>query len=267
MSKIMTKNIYNKFGKDYHQQEKDPGKTFSKRFIVNPAMTFLIKDIVKNKKVLDLACGAGVFTRKLSSWGAKVVGLDISKTLIEIARNENSAIQFYIADAIKTPFKNSQFDIISSSLLVHYIKNIKLLFNEVSRMLKKRGLFIFSIRHPMTEVLKKIEINDKREYVLIPYFHNKKYTWNMLKRFETISYKCDLKKIMNSAVEDGIKGMEMVNYHHTFGNIINCLNDSGFVIERLLEPKPSKRSEKYNKKDYSRTSKYPSFCVIKARKI
>lgn len=237
------KNIYDKFGKDYHQRDKNPSKAFCKQFIVIPAMTSFIRDMVRSKKVLDLACGSGTFTRNLASWGAKVIGLDFSKILIEIASKENPSIKFCVGDARKIPFKNLQFDIISSSLMVHYVKNIKLLFNEVSRILKKRGLFIFSIHHPISEILKKIEINGKRVFLLMPYFHKNKYTWNM------------------------IKGMEMISYHHTFENIINSLNDAGFVIERLLEPNPPKRSEKYNKKSYDRTSKYPSFCIIKARKI
>lgn len=261
------KNIYDKFGKDYHQRDKVLGRAFCKQFIVVPAMTFLIRDIVRNKKVLDLACGAGFFTRNLSSRGAEVIGLDFSKTLIEIACKENPRIKFCVGDARKTPFKNSQFDIISSNLMVHYIKNIKLLFNEVSRILKKRGLFIFSIHHPISQIFKKIEINGKQEFLLTPYFHSKKYTWNMLKGIEMISYDRTFKNIISSHVDVGIKGMEMISYHHTFENTINCLNSAGFVIERLLEPKPPKRAEKYNKESYDRTSKYPSFCIIKARKI
>ncbi len=127
-------------------------------------------------------------------------------------------------------------------------------------------LFIFSIHHPISEILKQIEINGRQAFLLTPYFHNKKYSWNMLTGVDLISYGRPFKNIMNSRVNKGLKGMQMISYHHTFENIIGCLNGAGFVIERLLEPKPPKRAEKYNKKRHERTSKFPSFCIIKARK-
>ena len=171
-----------------------------------------------------------------------VTGLDISGNLIEIAKKENPKIKFYVGNAAKSPFKNSQFNLVSSSLMVHYFKNLKPLFKEVSRILKKKGFFVFSMHHPIMEISGKLNVKGIKGSLLKPYFHNNKYLWTLHKK------------------------INLVSYHHTLENIINSLNDSGFVIERILEPKASEKTKKINKKMYYRTNLRPSFLIIKARK-
>jgi ubiquinone/menaquinone biosynthesis C-methylase UbiE len=238
-----TRNIYNKFGKAYHEKRTIPSKNFWNEFIEMPAMERLLKSEVKNKEVLDLGCGSGIFTSKLQLWGAKAVGSDLSKALIEIARKSYPKLSFFVEDAQKTSFKNSRFDIVSSSLMVHYIKNLDKLFGEVSRILKKDGVFVFSIHHPTNEIVKKIKLGNVTEYALSDYFNTDKYTWNML------------------------EGMDMISYHHTFEDISTALFKAGFVIELILEPKPDKSSKSIDEKAHSRTSKCPSFAIIKAKKV
>ncbi len=237
-----TRNIYNKFGKKYRAKRLVPNTNFWNEFIEIPAMENLLKRIVKNKEVLDLGCGSGMFTYKLKRFGAHVVGADLSKTLITIAKRDYPGIKFYVSDAQKTTFKKNSFNIVSSSLMIHYIKDLKLLFREVSRILRKNGQFVFSFHHPLNEITKKIKIDEKTEYILSPYFNNNKYTWQML------------------------EGMEMISYHHTFENIIRALSQAGFDTELIVEPQPKRNSKKYDPKSYDRTINYPSFCIIKARK-
>jgi ubiquinone/menaquinone biosynthesis C-methylase UbiE len=238
-----TKRMYDKFGQEYHKKRLAPHNSFWNEFIEFPAMESILKGMVKNKKVLDLGCGSGIFTRKLQIYGAKIIGFDLSKTLIDIARKDYPKIQFYVGDAQKTPFRKNSFEIVSSSLMIHYIKNLNPLFKEVNRILCKNGAFVFSFHHPLNEVMTKIRIEKKITYSIKPYFNNDKYTWSML------------------------DGMNMISYHHTFENISKALSNAGFVIELIIEPQPVKNSKKYDPKSYERTVKYPSFMIIKARKV
>ncbi|MDO8528463.1 MAG: methyltransferase domain-containing protein [Nanoarchaeota archaeon] len=243
----MNKNerAYNKFAEQYHKDLLNSETNFWHKFVEKPAMMSLLKGNIKNKEVLDLGCGSGIFTKRLSSMGVDITGLDLSESLINIARRENPKIKFYVGNAKKTPFKKIQFDVITSSLMVHYVKDLNALFKEVSRILKKRGLFIFSMHHPVMEVTERLKINGKKSKIIQfnKYFHNNKYEWTLH------------------------KSANLISYHHTFENIVNSLNDSGFVVERLLETRAPKSSEKINKKVYDRTNMRPSFLVIKARKI
>jgi ubiquinone/menaquinone biosynthesis C-methylase UbiE len=234
-----TRNIYNKFSEEYHKHISNPENLWH-HYIEKPVMVSILKKIVKNKKVLDLGCGSGTFTKKIYLMGAKVIGLDVSKKLIEIARKDNPKIKFYVGDAKKTPFKKSEFDVVSSSLMIHYFKELNPLFREVSKVLKKNVYFVFSMHHPVMEVSSKLK---RKESLLKPYFRNNKYNW-----------------ILNEK-------MKMIAYHHTFEMIINSLNDTGFVVERLYETKSPKKIKKINKKIYEKATIRPSFLIIKARKI
>jgi ubiquinone/menaquinone biosynthesis C-methylase UbiE len=207
-----------------------------------PAMTKLVKPIVKNKKVLDMGCGSGIFTKCIKTWGADVVGCDISKNMITIAKQENPQLKFIVCNAEKTPFKNSEFDVVASGLMLHYLKDLRPAFREVSRILKKDGTFVFSLTHPIAEFSERLVINGKNMFVLQPYFNNDSYSWPMM------------------------DGMKLIYYHHTLENIINTLNDCGFVVERLIETQPTKEFKKYDAKMYDRNSKFPSFMVVKVRK-
>ena len=241
---LKTKNAYNKAAKQYHEHLRNPKTNFYHKYIEKQAMISILKSVVKNKDVLDLGCGSGVFTKKVYSMGTKsMVGLDISEGLINIAKKENPRIKFYIGNASKTPFKNSQFDLITSSLMIQYLKNLEPAFKEVSRILKKGGFFIFSISHPLVGLLSKIKIKNKKRMCIEPYFQNRRVVWEIA------------------------DGAEVVDYQHTFESIIEPLVNSGFIIEKSIEPRPPKKSEKVNKEIFERTSNYPSVLIIKARKV
>lgn len=79
---------------------------------------------VKGRTVLDLACGEGKFTRIIKQRGARhVIGVDISKKMIEFARsaeNENPlGVEYIICDVTELG-RIGSFDIISASFLLNY---------------------------------------------------------------------------------------------------------------------------------------------------
>jgi SAM-dependent methyltransferase len=240
-----TKKVYNKHAEMYHKRISSKDNIWHK-YIEKPAMISLFKDEIKGKSVLDLGCGSGPFVKKLFSLGAKKVkGIDLSEELIKIAIKENPKVDFVVGDAKKTPYKNEEFDLIVSSLMAHYFKDLKPLFKEVSRILKKNGIFVFSMHHPLMEVSGRLKVKIKgiKGDLLRPYFHNNKYTWTLNEK------------------------MKMIAYHHTFEMIINSLNDSGFVIERVLEPVAPEIVKKIRRSTYERTRKRPSILMVKARKM
>ncbi len=203
----------------------------------------LLKKEVSGKKVLDLGCGSGIYTRVLADWGAKVAGMDNSRTMIALAKQENPGIPFHKGNALRMPYQDKSFDIVYSAMLVHYLKHLRPLFREISRILKKDGLFVFSFHHPVHECLERKTQKGKTVFTLSPYFHNQSYRWKM------------------------IGNMELISFHHTFETVINTLNDAGFVIQRLVEPRPPVSSQKIDPRSYQFTKDYPSFCAIKAVKI
>jgi 2-polyprenyl-3-methyl-5-hydroxy-6-metoxy-1,4-benzoquinol methylase len=117
---------------------------------------------VKNKKILDVGCGIGSLSFYLAKRGANVIGIDLSKNLIEFckkeAQKEELTIEFKEMNAQIPDFEDESFDIIVGSRIVHHLPNIELFFKECKRLLKKKGYIAF------IEPLKKnliVELNRK----------------------------------------------------------------------------------------------------------
>ncbi len=237
------KNAYNSKSKEYHNKVISVEKSVWKDLLEIPFKK-LLKGIIQNKNVLDLGCGSGVKTTKLLKFKPKtIVGIDISDKLIAIAKKNSPEIDFYIGDAQKTPFNSSRFDVISSELVLHYFKDLRPLLKEMNRILKKKGIFVFSIHHPIYETIRRKKEGNKSRYLLRPYYNKNLYRWHML------------------------DGMELISYHHTFEEIFYSLKESGFIIEELIEPHKLKMGRKYKNNEIDRATKYPSFLIIQTRKL
>ena len=62
---------------------------------------------------LDVACGSGKLTAelaKLAGQGGRVVGLDFSAQMLEVARRDHAGIEFIEGDALSLPFDGASFD-------------------------------------------------------------------------------------------------------------------------------------------------------------
>jgi ubiquinone/menaquinone biosynthesis C-methylase UbiE len=119
--------------------------------IEHPTMLSLLPSI-KNKIILDLGCGFGDFSLKLSKQGAlEVIGVDISSNMIKVAESKVSGenVQFIKRAIEDFDFESEKFDIVVSSLTFHYILDLNRLFADIYSCLKKCGYLVFSIEHPM----------------------------------------------------------------------------------------------------------------------
>lgn len=117
---------------------------------------------VKGKKVLDVGCGIGSLAFYLAQKGANVMGIDLSRNLIEYCREQSKilglSIEFKVMNAQIPDFEDESFDIILGSRIIHHLPDIGLFFNRCKRLLKKKGFIAF------IEPLKKnpiVELNRK----------------------------------------------------------------------------------------------------------
>jgi toxoflavin synthase len=79
---------------------------------------------VEGKRVLDVACGEGHFTRLLRNAGAvDVVGIDISERMIELAREQEArqplGIEYRVEDA-RAVAEHADFDLVAGAWLLVY---------------------------------------------------------------------------------------------------------------------------------------------------
>lgn len=95
-------------------------------------------------KILDIGCGTGKLTQELSQQflHSKVMGLDISEGMSKLTKARG--IEAIAADAQALPFSNGTFDLVVSNAAYQWVSNLPLAFKEAQRVLKEKGIFIFS---------------------------------------------------------------------------------------------------------------------------
>ncbi len=125
--------------------EKD---TYQEKVIL-PALERLCSSF-KGKRILDLACGQGYFSRALRNIGADVIGVDISSELIDLARTHSpKEIVFHVSSAHDLSFiPSASIDAAVSVLALQNINDLSKVFTEVKRVLKSSGVFMVILNHP-----------------------------------------------------------------------------------------------------------------------
>lgn len=245
---IDTKKNYDKIAKIYHsfRTERYPQGWFYNELLEMPTTLKLLGN-VKGKKILDLGCGTGIYSKLLTKKGAKIKGIDISNKMIEIARKENSNVEFIVGGIEKLPYKNNEFDIVLSALVLEHVKNWSKILREVNRVLKKGGLFVFSIENPVINATKGIRYHNKDFRIVKDYFK------------ESL-------RISKWQMGGEVGGIYMKRYHKTYGTIVKLLVKNGFELVDYEDARPLKKAKKLFPKDYRITNVLPYFCTWKWKK-
>ena len=206
---------------------------------------------VKEKKILDLGCGYGENDKYCRDLGAKeILGIDISEHMIKIAEKNNTDenIKYKVMAMEDISKIKEKFDIVISSLAFHYVKDYEKLIKDIYNLLNDNGILIFSIDHPL-RIASKFEPWMKKNYTEI----NGK--WFLL---------------VSDYNREGIRekewnGVMVKKYHRNFSSLINGLVNSGFKIDKILEPIPDEESIKIIPK-YINQYDRPYFLFIRAKK-
>lgn len=230
------RTIYNEIAELYHKKRLTPEDSTWNDLLEVPAMEAMLRPLVQGKRVLDLGCGTGLLTRTINDWGGHVRGIDISEEMIRLAREQNPKLEFVVGRSDNLPFDDGEFDIVASSLVMHYLKDLLPTFKEVSRILVSGGRFIFSMHHPFSGFYSKGKSAENSTGTPDPYFHNESYYWRMC-------------------------GRDILSFHHTFEDIIRSLKESGFSVRDMVECRPEAGLQG-SFDDFQFTSKYPTFCVF-----
>jgi len=104
---------------------------------------------VRGKTVLDVGCGTGLYSIRLSESGADVTAVDISLKMIEIARRKAQVRGQYIwydeADMAKLPYENRTFDMVVSITALEFAVDPLLALMEMARVLRPGGKLVVGV--------------------------------------------------------------------------------------------------------------------------
>ena len=248
-------NEYDKYAKE-RQEKLLKGTSKPHRFAEKPMMFSMLSNLT-GKKVLLLGCGTGEETKMLESFGAvDMIGIDLSEESIRIAKETYPNYEFIVGDMHKLPFDNESFDYVYSSLTIHYSDKPNLVYDEIYRILKNNGQFLFSIGHPMRWSSANVEVNGKKYKII----GNEDYYENG-------------ERVFGNYLTFGL-------HKHLFGSESNplefytgspsmhfkLLRKSGFLVEDFSESKCTEECKDYDVRYYNIYSEIPQFMAFLTRK-
>ncbi len=208
-----------------------------------PAMRSLLPPLAA-KRVLDLGCGFGKMCRyAIDSGAAIVVGVDISAKMLARSDTADARISYVRCAVEDLGFAPASFDVVVSSLTLHYVERFDSVCANVKSWLVPGGAFVFSVEHPMVTAFRMgayLERNGEKEHWLID------------------NYKLEGIRHTQWFTDDVIK------YHRSVETYVNTLIDNGFAIVRLLEPEATD-DEIRKRPELREESRRPTFMMISAR--
>ncbi len=98
------------------------------------------------ERILDLGCGAGRLADSLSGCAAQVVGIDVSESMISVARRQPHApnVGYCVMDATRSALKPASFDAVVSLGMFEYLADPSPFLKEILRVLRPGGRVIFT---------------------------------------------------------------------------------------------------------------------------
>ena len=241
-------NIYDNeiFFEGYQKLRDQPSA--ANYLVEKPALFSLCPDL-SGKRVLDLGCGYGENCREFLNLGAShVTGLDLSEKMLQIAKTEarSKQISFVRMSMSDLSALGGTFDVVFSSLAVHYVEDFDQLLAQIHRLLTEDGIFLFSQEHPFTTALRTGPRWSQDENGTILHYNLSDYS---IPGIRTTTW-----------IVDGV-----IKYHRSFSAIVNALSAAGFRLEQMLEPLPGPdimASYPAYRKCYHK----PDFLLIRAKK-
>lgn len=193
---------------------------------------------VRGLRILDAACGPGLYAAALLEAGAQVVGFDASRLMVDLARQRlgpRATIDLArLGEPL--PYPDDAFDLGVCALAIHYAQDRSAAFAELHRVLRPGGALVVSTQHPTADWLRKGG----------SYFD----------------------RVLETDVFDSLDPELGVQFwREPLSDLCAAATDVGFVIDLLSEPRPAESMRARYPEDYARLSREPGFVILRLRKL
>jgi ubiquinone/menaquinone biosynthesis C-methylase UbiE len=187
---------------------------------------------MKGKKVLDLGVRDGFDIKDYLEYADSLYAIEPDDELYKVAKKKSKGMVIKNTDLHETGFKDSTFDLVVSKYTIPYSKKLPDVINEVARVLKTGGKFIFLVNHPFRQ-----------------FYEKKDWQKNYFNR-----------EVINPRLFDGL--ITLNEYSYTFNDYLSKNFLTKFRIDYFLEKEDftDLSSEQIN------GDTYPCFFIIKATK-
>jgi SAM-dependent methyltransferase len=198
-----------------------------------PAVLELLGDVA-GQRVLDAGCGPGLYAEELLARGAQVAGFDASTAMVDLARARvGGRAEIRVARLDEPlPYADGSFDVVLCALAIHYVADRHAAFAELHRVLRPGGAAVVSTQHPTTDWIRKGG----------SYFERVLETdaWSMLSGRHQVQF-----------------------WREPLSDLCAAATDSGFVIQRLVEPRPSAVMRERWPEESAKLDRRPGFLTLR----
>ena len=198
-------------------------------YLNTPAFFAMLPDVT-GLRGLDIGCGEGHNTGLLAQRGASMTAIDISPTFVRFA-SERKGIAYGVASAVALPFADATFDFATAFMSLMDIPETSQVLAEACRVLNPGGFLQFSIAHPCFDTPYRRNLRDAAGLTYAievgDYFH--------YQQGEVTEW---LFKAAPPEVKSGLRKFQTPRFTRTMSEWLNLLIDAGFVLERVIEPRP-----------------------------
>lgn len=249
-----TVQSYNNHADKYNEHIIKPDDAVYHHYYEKPAIRAELPEM-EGLSVISIGCGTGVDTHYLKENDAdRVVGVDISAGMIDVAKNTYNDIEFYVMDMEQLNFEDKTFDLAYSSLAMHYVSDWKTALSEAQRVLRPGSTYVFSCHHPIDDGVEWFNEENKRG--------NRLGKTVFKKTGERIIHGDYLSADYHGVRPiDGMLGdMEIRIYQRPISRMVEEIIKSGFRIEKLVEPQPLEAMQEVDP-DYEQLKKIPTFMI------
>lgn len=216
--------------------------------VYDPEICDLIGDVT-DKRVLDAGCGNGCWSRRLARKAKSVTGVDSSSELVKLAREKANPgnVQYEAQDLTEElGFEDESFELILSSMVLHYMPSLDTAVAEFSRVLADNGEALICVQHPMYQYHYRAQARAGKESPIFP---------------STIGYfdRTPLKQVTLFGK------MEVPTYNRTLEDYICIFAANHFVLTDLREPQFTEELLEVMPR-YREVSEVPRVVIMKFRK-
>ncbi|MCH8222850.1 MAG: class I SAM-dependent methyltransferase [Chloroflexi bacterium] len=220
---------YNAEGWNHAQRE---GLDHYRTGLHGPALVDFAGD-VDGKKLLDLGCGEGYFSRQMAEQGASVIGVDLSPQQLDNARaleaEKPLGIEYRETNAsdLAEEFGEESFDIVTACMSLMDMPEPERAISAAASILRPGGRFIFNITHPcfQTPYREWHRDSDGNKIALKvgDYFKSGPIELN----FVAVSHLYDMKT---------------TQYHATLTQWFHWITNAGLIVHDIHEPRPTEEA-------------------------
>lgn len=228
----------------------------NRQYVIDPAILRILGE-VRGKRILDAGCGNGYLCRLLSKRGAQMVGVDVSGRSIELAKRSEEEkpmnIEYHVASICNLSMcSDASFDAVVSNLVLQDLQDLDGALKELSRVLKLKGKFIFSIMHPC------FSSPPVHGWVRKPVDSHRSEDW--------LYWKVD--RYFDRSIEEWtyFDLPPVYSFHRTLSDYMNVLFRNGFIVIAFEEPVAKEKDIKEHYRELNDSERIPWFLVISATK-